>query len=138
MDFENALAVNTLTAHRLLRLAEHEYGGDVQRALVRKLFEAHFEHAADISDHATLTSVAASVDLNPVRVRGYLGSNEGLQETRAELALSLERGIRAVPTFVCQGRYAFEGAQPASTLLRALEELTAREFEAPSVPDDAG
>src|SRR5690606_15920826 len=34
MNWDRALAVNTRTAHRLMRLAEREYGAEVQRALM--------------------------------------------------------------------------------------------------------
>jgi predicted DsbA family dithiol-disulfide isomerase len=125
MDFSNGVIVNTLTAHRLLRLAEHEHGATVQRALAEKLFEAYFERGADVSDHGLLAGLAAEVGMDEARVRGYLGSDEGLEETRADLAGAVERGVRAVPTFVFDGRYAVEGAQPSSTFLKVLEEVAA-------------
>lgn len=125
MDFARSLAVNTLTAHRLLRLAEHEAGPAAQRALSEKLFAAHFEHGADVSDPELLAGLAESVGLDAARVRAYLGSDEGLAETREEIAHAAQLGIRAVPTFVIDGRYALQGAQPTSTFLAALEQVAA-------------
>jgi predicted DsbA family dithiol-disulfide isomerase len=133
MDFDSALSVNTLTAHRLLRLAEREHGAEVQRALATRLFEAHFERGANVADHDLLTELAASVGMDPARTREYLASDEGLEETRSEIAAAVQRGVRAVPTFVFGGRHAVEGAQPTSTFLKVLEELA--ESTAPTSPE---
>ena len=138
MDYDNGVIVNTLKAHRLLRLAEREYGAEIQRALAEKLFEAHFERGADVSDHDVLTELAASTGMDAERVRTYLASNEGREETQAELANAVERGVRAVPTFVFDNQYAIEGAQPTSTFLKVLEELTsASSSEAGGTADGA-
>lgn len=119
-DWDRGVAVNTLTAHRLLRLAEREYGAKVQRELVGKLFDAHFTRGGDVSDHALLSELAASVGMDAKRVRGHLASGEGLEETREELERARRLGVRAVPTFVFDGRYVVEGAQPSSSFVEVL------------------
>ena len=126
MNWDEAIAVNTLTAHRLLRLAEQEYGAEVQRALVEKLFEAHFTDGGNVADHDLLTEHAAAVGMDEVRVRDYLASNEGLEETREDLEAARARGVQAVPTFVFEGQWAVQGAQSASAFLQVLEEVTER------------
>jgi len=133
MDWDRALAVNTLTAHRLLGLAEREYGAEVQRALLDKLFEAHFTRGMDVADHERLADLAASVGMARARVQAYLASDEGLAETREALARARRIGVRAVPTFVFDGEYAVEGAQPASVFLQVLEEAASR-----NTPGEAG
>src|SRR5215212_2645468 len=50
MNYDRGLAVNTLHAHRLLALAEREHGAKVQRALVRRLFSAHFCEGRDVGN----------------------------------------------------------------------------------------
>lgn len=129
IDFENGVIVNTLTAHRLLRLAEREHGAPVQRALAEHLFEAHFERGQDVSDPGVLSGLAAAVGMDAARVRGYLASDEGVEETRAAIRAAPARGVRAVPTFVFDGRHAVEGAQPTSTFLQVLERLDVAERE---------
>jgi predicted DsbA family dithiol-disulfide isomerase len=142
IDWDRALSVNTLTAHRLLRLAEREYGPAVQRALVEKLFASHFSLGGDVSDPELLAGLAESVGMDGARVRAYLASGEGLEETRAEIDRARDLGITAVPTFVFEGRWAVQGAQPASTFLQALEEVAsqvaAEGSAGGSVRDDAG
>ena len=126
IDWDRALAVNTLQSHRLLRLAETEYGPTVQRALVEKLFAAHFTDGLDVSDTEVLTDLATSLGMEEARVRGYLASEEGMAELEDELAGAREMGIRAVPTFLIEGQYVVQGAQSASVFLQALEEVEKR------------
>lgn len=135
MDWDRALAVNTLTAHRLLRLAEEEHGAATQRALVEKLFDAHFSGGGDLADHELLVNLAVSVGMDEARVRAYLASDEGLEETRYELDQARRLGIQSVPTFIFEGKFAVQGAQPASVFLQALEEIAAR--LAQEAPEDA-
>ena len=123
LRFDRALSVNTLTAHRLLRLAEREGGAEVQRALAERLFAAHFTDGRNVADPAVLAELAAAVGLDRARVEAYLASDEGLAEVRGEIAHAQRLGIRAVPTFVFDGRYAVQGAQPPSAFLQVLEEV---------------
>jgi predicted DsbA family dithiol-disulfide isomerase len=126
IDWDNALAVNTLTAHRLIRLAERENGVAVQRALVDSLFDAHFTKGKDVGDHEVLTNLAVSAGMDRERVSAYLASNEGLEEVKSEIADARLAEITAVPTFVFDGKYVVEGGQPASTFLQVLEEVQSK------------
>ncbi len=126
MDWDRAIAVNTRTAHRLLRLAEHEYGPAMQRALIEKLFDAHFSQGGNVADHTQITELAASVRMDAERVRAYLDSNEGAEELAAEFDAARQLGVRAVPTFVFDGQYVVEGGHPASVFLGVLEEVKQR------------
>lgn len=131
MDFDRALAANTLAAHRLLRLAEHEHEPPVQHALAEQLFEAHFARGADIGDPAVLTALAVAAGMDADRVRGYLASDEGLAEVKGEIRDARQLGITAVPTFVFEGRYGVQGAQPASAFLQAFETVARESAAAP-------
>lgn len=134
LRFEKAQAVNTLTAHRLLRLAEKEYGREAQRALAEKLFEAHFTNGGNVADPELLTDLAVSAGLERERVQAYLASEEGLREVQDEITYAQRIGVRAVPTFVFDGQQAVQGAQSTSAFLQVLEELQ-REAEASAEQD---
>lgn len=138
IDWDRALSVNTLTAHRLLRLAELEYGATMQRALAEKLFEAHFARGGDVAKAELLTELAAAVGLDATRVREYLDSDEGLEETRYEIYQAQRLGIRSVPTFIIEGKFAVQGAQPASVFLQALEQVAAKLEEERAVESGSG
>lgn len=121
--FDRAQAVNTLTAHRMLRLAEQEYDAATQRRLAEMLFAAHFTDGKNIADPAVLTGLAAAAGLDRERVAAYLASGEGRRETQQEIAHAQQLGVRAVPTFVFDGKYAVQGAQPVETFLSVFDEV---------------
>jgi predicted DsbA family dithiol-disulfide isomerase len=108
-----------------------------QREVAERLFEAHFAEGKDIGDADALAELAADAGMDRERVREYLASSEGADEVRARIADAQGLGIGAVPTFVFEGRYAVQGAQPASTFLQALEAV-ARETAAASAADGSG
>jgi predicted DsbA family dithiol-disulfide isomerase len=136
MDYERAIAVNTRNAHLVLQLAEREYGPNVQLALAERLFDAHFSQGANVSAPETLSELAAAVGMDAAEVRRYLGSEEAQRELENELAKARELGVRAVPTFVFDGQFAVEGAQPVSVMLQALDQISASLAEASVGTDD--
>ena len=123
LRFDRAQAVNTLTAHRLLRLAEREYGAGVQREVAEKLFESHFTKGESVANAEVLTRLAASAGMSEERVREYLNSDDGVQEVLEDITRARRIGVQAVPTFVFDGARAIQGAQPASVFLQQFEEL---------------
>ncbi|HLA63564.1 MAG TPA: DsbA family oxidoreductase [Rhodothermales bacterium] len=123
LQFDRAQSVNTLEAHRLMRLALREGGPDVQRALAEGLFRAYFTDGLNVADPDVLADLAAEAGLDRERAAAYLATDEGAEEVEKEIAHAQRLGIRAVPTFVFDGRYAVQGAQPTSTFLQVLEEV---------------
>jgi len=123
MRMDRARSVNTLDAHRLLRLAEREHGPAVQRALVDRLFAAYFTDGGDVGDRDQLVSIAAAAGIDRARAEAYLASGEGLAEVTAEIEEARSLGITAVPTFVFEGKYAVSGAQEPELFLEALREV---------------
>ncbi len=127
---ERAVRANTLGAHRLLRLAEHEYGLETQNALKERLLQAYFMDGLNVDDPDTLVELAVAAGLDRERAFELLDSDEGVAETRAEIAQANELDITAVPTFVFDGRWAIPGAQEPELFLRAftrVAELQAQE-----------
>ncbi|HYD54092.1 MAG TPA: DsbA family oxidoreductase [Gemmatimonadaceae bacterium] len=125
-DWDRALAVNTATAHRLLRLANVRQGAASQRALLERLFAAHFTHGEDVGDVETLAGHAAAVGMDADAVHAYLTSDEGHAELAAELDEARQLGVRAVPTFVLEGEFAVSGAQTSEVFGNVLQEVRRR------------
>jgi len=124
-DFDAAVEVNTLLAHRLLHLAESEYGAPVQADLKERLLRAHFTEGVNVGDRAALTELAVAAGLDGDRTTAYLAGDEGAAEVRAQLAEARAMGISAVPTFVFEGKWAVQGGQEADTFLQVLRQVTA-------------
>ncbi|GAA2114111.1 protein disulfide isomerase FrnE [Kitasatospora saccharophila] len=124
-DFDAAVEVNTFRAHRLLHLAETEYGTAVQAALKERLLKAHFSEGVDVGDTAALADLAAETGIDRDRAAAYLAGDEGAAETRAALAEARAIGVTAVPTFVFEGQWAVQGGQEAETFLQVLRQVEA-------------
>lgn len=124
-DFDAAQHANTFLGHRLLHLAETEYGASVQGALKEALLKAHFTDGVDVGDRAALTGIAVAAGLDRQRVTGYLAGDEGADEVRRQLDEARELGISAVPTFVFEGRWAVQGGQEVETFVKVLEQVSA-------------
>ncbi|WP_337245770.1 DsbA family oxidoreductase [Luteimonas sp. gir] len=122
-DFDRGqVRVTTLPAHRLLALAAREGDPD---AVGEALFHAHFAQGRNLADVEVLVEAGAAGGLAPARVRALLAGDEGEAEVRAQIAQAQAMGIRAVPTFVIDGRLAVQGAQPPEQLVEILRQALA-------------
>ncbi len=134
MDFDRGqVRVTTLPAHRLLWLAGRE---GVQEAVGEALFRAHFEQGRTLADPEVLAAAAAAGGIAAARVEALLASDEGLAEVRAGLGQAQALGIQSVPTFVINGRYAVQGAQPPEVFAQVLEKVAAELAPAPVAGND--
>ena len=124
LDYDTALTVNTLDAHRALHLAaDHGVAG----AAKERLLHAHFTEGADLSDPDTLAGLLSEgeVGLDPDRVLATLRGTEYAGAVRAEAEEAQELGANGVPFFVIDREYGIPGAQPAEVFLRALRTVYA-------------
>ncbi|KAB7768141.1 DsbA family protein, partial [Xanthomonas sp. LMG 12461] len=67
----------------------------------------------------------AAGGLSAARVQALLAGDEGLDEIEAELQQAQAMGIRAVPTYVIDGRQALQGAQPPEVFAATVRGLLA-------------
>jgi predicted DsbA family dithiol-disulfide isomerase len=124
LNFDRAIAANTFDAHRLVAWAA---GQGRQLDMIDALQRAHFTDGIDVGSRAALAAAAGSIGLDASAASDYLESGAGADAVNTDLAGAQELGIRSVPTFVIDGRYAVQGAQEPATLRAALEEIARRE-----------
>ena len=135
MDYERGLSVNTLNAHRLSMLADREYGSETQRALIRRLFDAHFVEGNDVGDPRVLAALAGEVGMDPDTARNYLETERGTREVREAIAAAQRLGVTAVPTYVFDDKYVIEGAQPTELFQQALHSIAEESAAVRVVPN---
>lgn len=134
LDFgRGQVAVSTLSAHRLMWLASRE--GDAA-AVGEALFRGYFAEGRNPADPRTLVDAGAEGGLTEARVRALLDSDDGLAEVQAEIARAQTLGIRAVPTFVIDGRHALQGAQPPEVFAEALRSIALQASPANAATED--
>ncbi|NNU62322.1 DsbA family oxidoreductase [Ochrobactrum soli] len=133
-DFEAITrAPNTLDAHRLIHWAA-QAAPDTQNKLVGTLFSLYFEQGQDIGDHEVLVDAAASVGMDAAVVARLLQSDADKATIREEIDTANRIGVRGVPCFIIDQKYAVMGAQNADVLADAIRQ-TAEGFE-PGISED--
>lgn len=116
---------NTLDAHRLIRWALNA-GEGIQDRVVNRLFELYFLEGANIGDHAVLVEVARSCGMEAAVVEALLASDADVEEVKREIATAQAMGVTGVPCFIIENKYAVMGAQDASTLAGAINQIAAK------------
>jgi predicted DsbA family dithiol-disulfide isomerase len=109
---------NTRDAHRLLQLAKARHR---QAELAERLHRAYFSEQASIFDHSSLAGLAVEVGLDLDEVLSVLASDEYGDAVDEDEAMARSLGASGVPFFVIDRRYGISGAQPAETIVQALD-----------------
>jgi predicted DsbA family dithiol-disulfide isomerase len=117
--FDKAIVANSFDAHRLIQLAKTKGLGDEAE---EKLFHAYFTEGRDFGDHATLIAIGKELGLGEAEVRNALTSEEFAAKVERDIEEAGEIGIRGVPFFVFDRKYAVSGAQPQEYFLQALKQ----------------
>ena len=117
-DFDKAVPANSFKAHRLSHLAASH---GLQDLAEERLFAAYFTEGKNIDDTATLVRLGTEIGLPADEVNRALQTDEYTSEVHQDLAEARQVGVRAVPFFVFDDKYAVSGAQPSDVFLGALE-----------------
>lgn len=93
----------------------------------RTLFDAYWRRGLNIGTEPVLLQVAAEVGLDPEALRNSLAERTLADAVERKLEASRQSGVRAVPTFVFNDRYAVEGAYPYESFRRFVTERLLKE-----------
>lgn len=108
--FEKAVISNSLDAHRLIQLAKTKGLGD---AIEETFFKAYFTDGKDLNDKDTLMELCVGIGLNAVDVKEVLDEKTKFANAvEADISEAQQIGVRGVPFFVFDRKYAISGAQP--------------------------
>ena len=117
-NFDRAVIANSFDAHRLIQFAKSKGLGD---EIEETLFAAYFTNGLDMSDLDTLAEIGGSIGLSPIELETILHSEDFSSEVQNDILEAQKYGVRGVPYFVLDDKYAISGAQPSSVFLEALE-----------------
>jgi predicted DsbA family dithiol-disulfide isomerase len=117
--FDRARSANMLDAHRLIHLAKSR---GLQDEMEERLFRAYLSEGEVLSDHETLTRLAAEVGLDEDEVRETLASDRFEADVRSDERTAAALGIDGVPFFVVDRALGAAGAQPPEVLLELLRQ----------------
>lgn len=114
---------NTLKAHALLAAAlKSDASAALQGALKEALMKAYFCDGADLTQDATLQSIAIQVGMPQDAVDANLADTAAHQAAAAQDAELRRIGINGVPFFIINRKIGISGAQPPEALLAAMEQ----------------
>jgi predicted DsbA family dithiol-disulfide isomerase len=117
-NFDKAIVANSFDAHRFSHFAKEHGKGD---AAEESLFKAYFTEGKNISDRETLIQLGTEIGLDATALKQALEGNAYAQNVTEDIAEAEALGVRGVPFFVIDRKYAVSGAQAAETFHQALE-----------------
>ncbi|THF84522.1 DsbA family oxidoreductase [Cohnella fermenti] len=115
---DKSILTNSFDAHRLTHYAS-QFGK--RNEMAERLFKAYFTDGLHIGDHETLASLAAEIGLDREGALAALAGRDFAEQVREDEQLAAQIGVRGVPFFVLDRKYAVSGAQPTEVFLQALE-----------------
>ncbi len=119
----DSVVANSLKAHQLAHFAK-KFGK--QDEIEELLFRSYFTEGKNIDDVAVLKDIASSLDLDANLFEQELAAESLLDEVKMDIHEARQIGVRGVPFFVYDRKYAISGAQPLAlfeqTLAKAYEE----------------
>ncbi len=118
MNFDKSVVANSFNAHRLIHFAKEN---GLQHQMKERLFKAYFTEGKNIDNAETLLSLATEIGLNAVEVKTVLESDKYADAVQFDVQESQQLGVRGVPFFVFDRKYAISGAQESSAFLETLQ-----------------
>jgi predicted DsbA family dithiol-disulfide isomerase len=121
-NLDRSVVANSFNAHRFTHLAKKHGLGD---AAEEQLFKAYFTDGNNMDDIETLAGLGAEIGLDKDEVIAVLNSDTYTDEVKRDVAEAEYLGIRGVPFFVMNGKYAVSGAQAVPVFSETLEKAFA-------------
>ena len=131
-NMDKAVVANSFDGHRFLHFAK-QHG--VQNDAKEQLLKAYFTEGLNTADHDVLIQLGTAVGLDSEELKSLLNSDLYTDEVRHDIYEAQQVGVRGVPFFVLNNKYAVSGAQESNLFLQALNQTWA-ETEKPIVVAD--
>ena len=117
-DFDKAIVANSFNAHRLVHFAKHH---GKQNEAEEQLFKAYFTDGKNTDDKTTLIQLGTEIGLDATALKTVLETDKYAEDVKADIQEAHQIGVRGVPFFVFDRKYAVSGAQESPVFLQTLE-----------------
>ncbi len=114
---DKSVVANTKKAHRVLHLAKTEGKGDEMK---ETLLKAYFTDSLNIDDDTVLIKLGKEIGLSDSAISEVLTSDKFQNEVDQDIYESRTIGVKGVPFFVLDRKFAISGAQPDSVFDQTL------------------
>ncbi len=119
-NLDSIIPANTLNAHRLIHLAA-KHG--LQDEAKERLLSAYFTEGRNLNSKDALGELAVEIGLSFDEVETLLNGKEFAEEVSSDGHEGAALGVRGVPFFVFDRKYAISGAQPEHLFLETMEKV---------------
>ena len=119
-NYDKAIVANSFDAHRMIQFAKSQGLGN---QLEEALFQAYFTDGKNIGDLNDLLNIGVSIGINKSDLQIVLESGEFTEEVQKDISEAQQIGVRGVPFFVFDRKYAISGAQPTSVFIETIERV---------------
>lgn len=129
-QYENMKPANTFKAHRLAKYAESVGKG---AEMSERLLQAYFIENQEIGLTDILVGLGVEIGLERQAVEDVLNDGSFADEVLSDVQEASQIGIRGVPFFVFNGKYAISGAQPGEVFENAVRQVAQEDGLRPSL-----
>jgi predicted DsbA family dithiol-disulfide isomerase len=123
-QFDTLILTNTFNAHRLTMFAKTH---DLMYEMTERILHAYYTESKHIGDQDTLVQLAEEVGLNGDEVRKMLESDDMSEAVHADEQEAKQLGIRSIPFFLVNRKYAITGAQTTDAFVNSLQQIMAQD-----------
>lgn len=123
-DVKNTKTSNTLDAHRLGKFASKH---NVEEQVTERLFYGHFVAGERIDTEEVLVAIATEAGLDAEETKAMLRGDDFKKDVETDIAEAQEVGVKSVPFFVVNRKYAISGAQSTEEFVEALQKIAEEE-----------
>ncbi len=123
-QMDTIIPANTHDAHRLSHYAKEQ---GKMAEFTERIMKAYFTESKHIADFESLAQLAEESGLLKEEVLNVLESGKYSDQVRADQKEAAQVGVRGVPFFVFNEKYAVSGAQPVESFLQVLHKVGAEE-----------
>ena len=119
-NFDKTQISNTFKAHQLIQLAKSKNLGDEAEEV---LFYAYFTEGKNLSNTSVLVELGQKIGLNSSEIISALEDKRFEKNVIKDIEEAQQIGVKGVPFFVFDRKYAVSGAQPIDTFLNTLVQV---------------
>jgi predicted DsbA family dithiol-disulfide isomerase len=117
-NFDKSIVANSFNAHRFTHFAK-KY--NKQNEAEEVLFRSYFTDGKNIDDYKTLIQLGAEIGLDTTLLKTALENGSFSDEVKADIYEAQQLGVRGVPFFIFNRKYAVSGAQDSKVFLETLQ-----------------
>lgn len=115
---DEAIPANTHKAHELIHFAK---ANGRQGEAKERLLRAYFTEGKNIDDISTLLQLGREIELDEDALKAALENGTYTNDVHGDISEAQQLGVRGVPFFAFNRKYAISGAQETDAFLETLE-----------------